>query len=100
MNEEKTGTYSIEFNKFIKLQDKITKLCKKFKITCQQDVTYNGDLHLQFRRQRGYTQKRKYDVYGIEYAECYISKDDLQYRWNRSILSDLKGFLRMSFKTM
>ena len=100
MNEEKTGTYSIEFNKFIKLQDKITKLCKKFKITCQQDIAYNGDLHLQFRRQRGYTQKRKYDVYGIEYAECYISKDDLQYRWNRSILSDLKGFLRMSFKTM
>lgn len=100
MNEEKIGTYSIEFNKFIKLQDKITKLCKKFKITCQQDIAYNGDLHLQFRRQRGYTQKRKYDVYGIEYAECYISKDDLQYRWNRSILSDLKGFLRMSFKTM
>lgn len=100
MNEEKVGTYSIEFNKFIKLQDKITKLCKKFKITCQQDIAYNGDLHLQFRRQRGYTQKRKYDVYGIEYAECYISKDDLQYRWNRSILSDLKGFLRMSFKTM
>lgn len=100
MNEEKVGTYSIEFNKFIKLQDKITKLCKKFKITCQQDVAYNGDLHLQFRRQRGYSQKRKYDVYGIEYAECYISKDDLQYRWNRSILSDLKGFLRMSFKTM
>ena len=100
MNEEKTGTHSIEFNKFIKLQDKITKLCKKFKITCQQDIAYNGDLHLQFRRQRGYTQKRKYDVYGIEYAECYISKNDLQYRWNRSILSDLKGFLRMSFKTM
>ena len=100
MNEEKVGTYSVEFNKFIKLQDKITKLCKKFKITCQQDIAYNGDLHLQFRRQRGYTQKRKYDVYGIEYAECYISKDDLQYRWNRSILSDLKGFLRMSFKTM
>lgn len=100
MNEEKVGTYNIEFNKFIKLQDKITKLCKMFKITCQQDIAYNGDLHLQFRRQRGYTQKRKYDVYGIEYAECYISKDDLQYRWNRSILSDLKGFLRMSFKTM
>ena len=100
MNEEKIGTYSIEGNKFIKLQDKITKLCKRFKITCQQDVAYNGDLHLQFRRQRGYTQKRKYDVYGIEYAECYISKDDLQYRWNRSILSDLKGFLRMSFKMM
>ena len=100
MNEEKTGTYNIEFNKFIKLQDKITKLCKKLKITSQQDVAYNGDLHLQFRRQRGYTQKRKYNVYGIEYAECYISKDDLQYRWNRSILSDLKGFLRMSFKTM
>ena len=100
MNEEKVGAYSIEFNKFIKLQDKITKLCKKFKITCQQDIAYNGDLHLQFRRQRGYSQKRKYDVYGIEYAECYISKDDLQYRWNRSILSDLKGFLRMSFKTM
>lgn len=92
--------YPIEPDKFIKLQDKITKLCKKLKITCQQDVAYNGDLHLQFRRQRGYTQKRKYDVYGIEYAECYISKDDLQYRWNRSILSDLKGFLRMSFKTM
>ena len=100
MNEEKIGTYSIEGNKFIKLQDKITKLCKKLKITCQQDIAYNGDLHLQFRRQRGYTQKRKYDVYGIEYAECYISKDDLQYRWNRSILSDLKGFLRMSFKTI
>lgn len=100
MNEEKIETYSIEFNKFIKLQDKIAKLCKKFKITCQQDIAYNGDLHLQFRRQRGYTQKRKYDVYGIEYAECYISKNDLQYRWNRSILSDLKGFLRMSFKTM
>ena len=100
MNEEKVGAYSIETNKFINLQDKITKLCKKLKITCQQDVAYNGDLHLQFRRQRGYTQKRKYDVYGIEYAECYISKDDLQYRWNRSILSDLKGFLRMSFKTM
>ena len=100
MNEEKVGTYSIEFNKFIKLQDKIAKLCKKFKITCQQDIAYNGDLHLQFRRQKGYTQKRKYDVYGIEYAECYISKKDLQYRWNRSILSDLKGFLRMSFKTM
>ena len=100
MNEEKVGAYSIEGNKFIKLQDKITKLCKKLKITCQQDIAYNGDLHLQFRRQRGYTQKRKYDVYGIEYAECYISKDDLQYRWNRSILSDLKGFLRMSFKTM
>ena len=100
MNEEKIGTYSIEGDKFMKLQDKIAKLCKNFKITCQQDVAYNGDLHLQFRRQRGYTQKRKYDVYGIEYAECYISKNDLQYRWNRSILSDLKGFLRMSFKTM
>ena len=100
MNEEKVGTYSIEFNKFMKLQDKIAKLCKKFKITCQQDIAYNGDLHLQFRRQKGYTQKRKYDVYGIEYAECYISKNDLQYRWNRSILSDLKGFLRMSFKMM
>ena len=100
MNEEKVGTYSVEFNKFIKLQDKIAKLCKKFKITCQQDIAYNGDLHLQFRKQRGYTQKRKYDVYGIEYAECYISKNDLQYRWNISILSDLKGFLRMSFKTM
>lgn len=98
MNEEKVGTYSIEFNKFMKLQDKIAKLCKKFKITCQQDVAYNGDLHLQFRKQRGYTQKRKYDVYGVEYAECYISKNDLQHRWNRSILSDLKGFLRMSFK--
>lgn len=92
--------YPIEPDKFIKLQNKLAKLCKKFKITCQQDIAYNGDLHLQFRRQRGYTQKRKYDVYGIEYAECYISKDDLQYRWNRSILSDLKGFLRMSFKTM
>lgn len=100
MNEEKVGTYSVEFNKFMKLQDKIAKLCKKFKITCQQDIAYNGDLHLQFRRQKGYTQKRKYDVYGIEYAECYISKNDLQYRWNISILSDLKGFLRMSFKTM
>ena len=98
MNETSFDTYTIESNKFMKLQDKIAKLCKKFKITCQQDIAYNGDL--QFRKQRGYTQKRKYDVYGIEYAECYISKDDLQYRWNRSILSDLKGFLRMSFKTM
>ena len=100
MNETSFETYTIEHNKFIKLQDKITKLCKKFKITCQQDIAYNGDLHLQFRRQRGYTQKRKYDVYGIEYAECYISKDDLQYRMNWRILSDLKGFLRMSFKKM
>ena len=100
MNGTSFETYTFEGNKFIKLQDKIAKLCKKFKITCQQDVAYNGDLHLQFRRQKGYTQKRKYDVYGIEYAECYISKNDLQHRWNRSILSDLKGFLRMSFKMM
>lgn len=91
-------TYIVETNKFINLQCKITKLCNKFKITSQRDITYNGDLHLQFRRQRGYSQKRNYDAYGIEYAECYISKNDLQYRWNRSILSDLKGFLRMSFK--
>ena len=98
MNDTSFETYSIKHEKFMKLQNKIEKLCKKFKITCQQDIAYNGDLHLQFRRQRGYTQKRNYDAYGIEYAECYISKNDLQYRMSWRILSDLKGFLRMSFK--
>ena len=98
MNDTSFETYFIKHDKFMKLQNKIAKLCKKFKITCQQDIAYNGDLHLQFRRQRGYTQKRNYDTYGIEYAECYISKNDLQYRMSWRILSDLKGFLRMSFK--
>lgn len=83
-----------------KLYEKILDLCKKYKITLQKDISYNDDWHLQFRKKCGYSQSEHYSFYGIEYAECYISTYDVKHRSNRSIVSDLKGFLKMSFKTV
>ena len=83
-----------------RLYNGIVKICKKMHISFQKDLSYNGDWHLQFRKRYGYPQNRKYDFYGIEYTECYISKDDVQNRLNYRILSDLKSFLKISFKNI
>ena len=98
MNETIFETYTIEGNKFMKLQDMIAKLCKKFKITCQQDVAYNGDLHLQFRKKIKYGESETCEFFGTEFAEWYIGAKDIRIRRNIFILLDLRGFIRMSFK--
>lgn len=74
--------------KMEKLYLQIDKLCAKNKISCQKDIAYNGDLHLQFRRPKSY---------GIDYAECYVSTYELQRRGTRHIIRNLKGFINLSF---
>lgn len=86
------------YSKKGKLYKGINKLCSKKGITCQRDIEFNGDLHLQFRKKIGYSQSEHYDFYGIEYAECYINAKDLKNRANIFILMDLKGFLNIAFK--
>ena len=76
------------------------KVCRKYKVSYQKEREFNGDLHLQFRKKVAYSQSEKYNFYGIDYAECYISERDLEDRPNFLILNDLKGFLRMSFKSI
>lgn len=87
-------------NKEQRLCKAIDKMCSKRKITCQKNVEYNGDLHLQFRKHRYYGESRngKYDFYGIDYAECYIDSADVELKLNILILMDLKGFINLSFK--
>lgn len=100
INKIKRNIRHIKMPKETKLHNDITDLCKKYKITVQMDRVYNDDWHLQFRKRCGYSQNEKYSFYGFEYAECFISNYDIKYRKNKNIISDLKGFLRMSFKTV
>ena len=87
-------------NKEKRLYREIDWLCSKYRVTCQKNIEYNGDLHLQFRKRRSYgkSPNGKYDFYGIDFAECYIDGADVELRFNPFILMDLKGFLNLSFK--
>lgn len=86
-------------NKKQKLCKSIDKLCRKYGITCQKDVSFNGDLHLQFRKKIKYGESETCEFFGTEFAECYIGAKDIRARYNIFILFDLRGFIRMSFKT-
>lgn len=81
-----------------KLYKKIEKLCKKYKITYQLEKAYNDDWHLKFRKKIGRGESSKYSFYTFEYAECFISINDVKDKRNKSIISNLKGFLKISFR--
>lgn len=72
-----------------KICNKVKEMCSKKKISCQSDISYNGDIHLQFRQPA---------TYGINYAECYVSNLDLRTHTIGYIIKNIKGFLHMSFR--
>ena len=86
-------------NKYIKYEKiikKINKICSKLNISCQQDISYNDDLHLQFRRILK-TNKITYNYERTDYAECYIKANEIRNKTTHYILKNIKGFLHISF---
>lgn len=96
MSSEWLKEYNETSKKRRKIYKKIDKLCSKKNITCQKDVAWNEDIHLQFRKPLINDDD---DQNLICYAECYISSFDIRNRSVNYIIRNIKGFVHMSFKS-